>query len=193
MRGPHTALAGWSTMTWLASPNGTKRPSFSKRPWVTPTCSQATFDGGPDDPRTIVAEYQQLLRADLFDELAYEVVEDSRPPRWVASFGVCKNVLATCQDGLRWLWLADSRSMSATTRIATASAALSPQQELRLSGTASHTPGEVHAAHASVERTMPGMTASAATAEASYPELGFDQLVDDAAASRPARSLRLAA
>jgi hypothetical protein len=44
------------------------------------TCQHATFDGGADDPRTLVYRYQQELRGRLLAQ-AYA---EARRPRWSA-------------------------------------------------------------------------------------------------------------
>ena len=109
-------------MTWLASSTGIKRPAFTKRPWIAAVCSQAAFDGGPDDPRTLVYEYQQELRAELLDELLYEIEEADHPSHWLATVSACQDALLTCEAGLRWLWLAEPRRNAAPVRSTATSA-----------------------------------------------------------------------
>ncbi len=66
-------------MTWLAASPGTKRLALPRKPSNTTVCSQATFDGGPEDPRTLVYLYQQGMRAALLGGVADEVARAAMP------------------------------------------------------------------------------------------------------------------
>ena len=96
-------------MTWLATSPGTKRLALPRKSSSAAVCSQATFDGGPEDPRTLVYLYQQGMRAALLGGVADEVARAMQPRRWRATLAACQGSLATCEDGLRWLWLAEPR------------------------------------------------------------------------------------
>ena len=101
-------------MTWMAASPAPKRLALPKKRWSTPACPHAAFDSGPTDPRTLVNEYQRLMRDDLFSELAEEVAGEERPSPWQTLFTACQDALATCEHGLRWLWLADVRVPAAS-------------------------------------------------------------------------------
>ena len=88
-------------------------------------CADARFDGGPDDPRTLVHEYQQLMRTDLLAEVGEEAAEELRSGRWHVTFAACRGALASCEDGLRWLWLSEPRRSTRHQMIAPDSAARS--------------------------------------------------------------------
>lgn len=69
-------------------------------------CPTATFDGSLRDPRTLVYLYQQRLRATLLARVAEEA---AHPSSLRQATTVCQDALGTCEDGLRWLWLAEPR------------------------------------------------------------------------------------
>lgn len=72
-------------------------------------CPAATFDGGPDDPRTLVYLYQQRLRATLLAKAAEEAAHPYSVRRVLSA---CQDALESCRDGLLWLQLAESRRMA---------------------------------------------------------------------------------
>ena len=53
--------------------------------------------------------YQQGMRAALLGGVADEVARAMQPGRWRATLAACQDSLASCEDGLRWLWLAEPR------------------------------------------------------------------------------------
>ena len=69
-------------------------------------CPTASFDGSLRDPRRLVFLYQQRIRAALLTEVAEEA---ARPSPFRRALDACRDALGTCEDGLRWLWLAEPR------------------------------------------------------------------------------------
>lgn len=53
-------------------------------------CPNATFDGGADDPRTLVYEYQQRLRAAVLARHP----NAPKPSRWTGSSGEARRLYA---------------------------------------------------------------------------------------------------
>jgi hypothetical protein len=79
-------------------------------------CPTATFDDSLRDPRRLVVLYQQRMRAALLAKVAEE---EARPSTFRRALDACQDALGTCEDGLRWIWLAEpcntTRKRSAST------------------------------------------------------------------------------
>ena len=78
-------------------------------------CPTATFDGSLRDPRRLVDLYQQRVRASLLAKVADE--EAPRPSPVRQAMNACQDALWTCEDGLRWLWLAEPRAARLETAV----------------------------------------------------------------------------